>query len=67
MEDLAAISAKEVKRVQQERKGVFLCRWTVRINVNSKVMPTSFLEVEEKRKLIGAGKWERDTIKRTVK
>ena len=49
MEDLAAFSAREVKRSSSRGKRmtrVFLCRRTVRVKVVGKVIPVSFLKVE---------------------
>ena len=53
MEDLAAFSAREVKRAAAEerrKRRVFLCRWTVK----GKIIPASFLKVEGRRTLVGA-------------
>ena len=55
MEDLAAISAREVmsSRREKRKRGVFLCRRTVRVNVKSKVIPTSFMKIEGRRMFVG--------------
>ena len=67
MEDLAAFSAKEVKRAaaeERERRPVFLCRRTVRVKVGSKAIPASFLKVEGRGMLVGAkDRRERDRQK----
>ena len=49
MEDLAAFSAREVKR----KRRVFLCRRTVGVKVGSKVIPVSVLKVEGREMLVG--------------
>ena len=47
MEDLAAFSAKEVKRAAaEEKERVFLCRRTMRVKVRGKAIPASFLKIE---------------------
>ena len=50
MEDLAAFSAREVKKAAEEERErerrVFLCRRTVRVKVKGKVIPASFLKIE---------------------
>ena len=60
MENLALFSAKEVKRAAAEERererGVFLCRSTVGVEVNSKVIPTSFLKIEERETFVRAKK-----------
>ena len=48
MEDLAAFKAREIKR------RVFLCRRTVRVKVEGKAIPASFLKIEGRRTLVGA-------------
>ena len=64
MEDLAAFSAREVKRAAAEerrKKRVFLCRRTVRVKIGGKVIPASFLKIEGRGALVGAKDWrERD-------
>ena len=50
MEDLAAFSAREVKR----KRRVFLCRRTVRVKVGGKAILASFLKIEGRGTLVGA-------------
>ena len=45
MEDLATFSVREVKRGKRQ---AFLCRRTVRVKVKGKVIPASFLKIEER-------------------
>ena len=37
---------------------------TVRVEVESKVIPTNFLEIERRRALIGIGKWRKSIMTR---
>ena len=64
MEGLAAFSAREVaaeERDEQQRKETSLCRGTVRIEVEGKIIPASFLKVEGRGTLVGAkDRGERD-------
>ena len=51
MEDLAAFSVREVKRVaahKKKKRRVFICRRTVKAKAKSKVFPTSYLKIEGK-------------------
>ena len=55
MEDLAAFSAREVKRAAAAgKRRVFLCSRTVRVKVGSKAIPASFLKIEGRGTLVGA-------------
>ena len=42
----------------------FLCRRTVRVKVKSKVIPTSFLKIEEWKRSLGQRTGERGTVSR---
>ena len=53
MEDLAAFSAREVKRAAEERR-VFFVERTVKVDVKIKVIPTSFLKIERRGTFVGA-------------
>ena len=46
MENLAAFSAKESSSSGRRKRGVFLCRRTVRVEAKDKVIRTSFLKLE---------------------
>ena len=50
MEDLVAFSAREVKRAaaEERERRVFLCRRTVRVKMEDKVIPARFLKIEER-------------------
>ena len=52
--NLVAFSAREVKRATAEERRIFLCRRTVRVEVKSKVIPASFLKIEERRGVVEA-------------
>ena len=52
--NLVAFSAREVKRATVEERRIFLCRRTVRVEVKSKVIPASFLKIEERRGVVEA-------------
>ena len=69
MEDLAAFSVREVKRAAAEEKerDVFLCRRTVRVKVEGKVIPASSLKVKGRRTLVGQKTGERGTDRRIGK
>ena len=55
MEDLAAFGIREVKKSSSSGKErVFLCRRTVKGEVKSKVVPTSFLKIEGWGTFVGA-------------
>ena len=56
MKYLAAFSANKVKSAaaEKEKKGLFLCRRTVRIDMKSKVILTSFLEIKKRTTLVAA-------------
>ena len=56
MEDLAAFSAGEVKSSSRgkRKRRVFLCRRTVGVKVEGKVIAVSFLKVEGRETLVGA-------------
>ena len=57
MENLAAFSARVVKRAaaeERERDEYSSCRGTVGVKVKDKVIPASFLKVEGRGTLVGA-------------
>ena len=56
MKNFAAFSARDVKRAAaaDEREKVFLCRRTVKVEVTSKIIPTSFLKIEKRGTFVGA-------------
>ena len=62
MEDLAAFSVSEESsnREKKERR-VFLCRRTVRVEVKSKVIPTSFLKIKGRGRSLGRKTGKRGT------
>ena len=62
MKDLAAFSAREVKKAaaQKRKRRVFLCRRTVRVKVEGKVTPASFLKIQGRGMLIGAKDWKKE-------
>ena len=55
MEDLAVFSVTEVKRAaaEEKKRRIFLCRRTVRVKVQGKVIPTSFLKIEARGTFVG--------------
>ena len=53
MEDLAAFSVREVKNSSRGKRRVFLCKRTVRVKVEGKVIPASFLKIEGWGRLLG--------------
>ena len=58
MENLTAFNAREQKRAAAEERErerlVFLCRRTMGVKVEDKVIPASFLKVEGRGTLVGA-------------
>ena len=61
IKDLSAFNAKEAKgaSAQEREREVFFWKKTVRIDVESKVIPTSFLNIAISRALIGVGEWRK--------
>ena len=47
---------KESSSGGKRKRGVFLCRRTLRVKVEGKAIPTSSLEIEERAMFVGAKK-----------
>ena len=62
MANLAAFSAREVKRAASKKRkkiGVVLCRRKVRVEVKGKVIPTSFLKIKGRGVFVGVEEWRK--------
>ena len=67
IEDLAEFTAQEVKGATAEKReegGVFLSRRIVIVEVKSRVMPTSFLKIQEGKDLLGWERGKREPVRR---
>ena len=54
--------SKENSSKGKKKRRIFLCRRTVRVKVNSKVIPTSFLKIQGRETFVGAkDRRERDS------
>ena len=64
MKNWAALSAREVESSSRGKRRVFFCRRTVRIEVKSQVIPTSFIKIEERGRSLGRRTGEKGTVNR---
>ena len=77
IENLAALGAKEViksaavekreRERERERRRIFLLKRTVEIEIEGKVVPKKFLEIERRRTLVEMREWRKRNTKKNRK